>query len=114
MYVKKIPINFECSLDLVAEVLYGKWKIRLLFFINDGCRRPSELHNKITEASKRVLNVQLKELERHQLIWKKVYPIFPAKVEYQLTELGESLIPIIKSLGNWGCENEMILRNLKG
>lgn len=47
MRERKIPLNLNCGLDLIGEVLYGKWKIRLLWFINEGHKRPSELQRKI-------------------------------------------------------------------
>ena len=112
MYERKIPLNLNCGLDLIGEVLYGKWKMRLLWFINQGHKRPSELQRKIPDASRRVLTIQLKELEDHELIKKKIYPVVPPKVEYSLTEFGKSLIPVISVLGNWGDKNEKRLRNV--
>ena len=109
---RKIPLNLNCGLDLIGEVLYGKWKIRLLWFIHEGHKRPSELQRKIPEASRRVLNIQLKELEEHQLVSKIIYPVVPPKVEYSLTDFGETLIPIISALGNWGNEHEERLRTV--
>lgn len=109
---RKIPLNLNCGLDLVGEVLYGKWKMRLLWFIKQGHKRPSELQRKIPDASRRVLNVQLKELEDHELISKVVYPVVPPKVEYNLTEFGETLIPVIAAIGQWGDSNEERLRSL--
>jgi DNA-binding HxlR family transcriptional regulator len=112
MYEKKIPLSLNCGLDLIGEVLYGKWKIRLLWFINEGYKRPSELQRKIPDASRRVLYMQLKELEDHELITKKIYPVVPPKVEYSLTEFGKTLIPVIAVLGQWGDENQEQLRSL--
>lgn len=109
---RKIPLNLNCGLDLIGEVLYGKWKIRLLWFINEGHKRPSELQRKIPDASRRVLNIQLKELEEHELISKIIYPVVPPKVEYNLTDFGKTVIPVISALGNWGNENEERLRNV--
>jgi len=112
MYERKIIPNLNCGLDLIGEVLYGKWKIRLLWFINEGHKRPSELQRKIPDATRRVLNIQLKELEDHELVARKIYPVVPPKVEYSLTEFGESLIPVISSLGNWGDTHQERLRTL--
>src|SRR5690606_20051057 len=112
MYERKIPLNLNCGLDLIGEVLYGKWKIRLLWFINEGHKRPSELQRKIPDASRRVLNIQLNELIQHELVAKKIYPIVPPKVEYSLTDFGLTLIPVISALGDWGDENEERLLNL--
>lgn len=112
MYERKILPNLTCGLDLIGEVLYGKWKLRLLWFIHEGHKRPSELQRKIPDASRRVLNIQLNELEAHELVVKKIYPVVPPKVEYSLTEFGQTLIPIISALGNWGDEHEERLREL--
>ncbi|RZL44022.1 MAG: transcriptional regulator [Pedobacter sp.] len=112
MYERKILPNLNCGLDLIGEVLYGKWKIRLLWFINEGHMRPSELQRKIPDASRRVLNIQLKELEEHGLVSKVIYPVVPPKVEYSLTEFGKSLIPVLSALGNWGDKNSEYLRGV--
>jgi len=112
MYERKILPNLNCGLDLIGEVLYGKWKIRLLWFINQGHLRPSELQRKIPDATRRVLNIQLKEMEEHELVTKVIYPVVPPKVEYSLTDFGKSLIPVISVLGNWGDENEERLRSV--
>jgi DNA-binding HxlR family transcriptional regulator len=110
MYERKIPLTLDCGLDLIGEVLYGKWKMRLLYFIHQGYQRPSELQRKIPDASQRVLLAQLKELEEHELLSKVIYPQVPPKVEYNLTEFGQTLIPIIATLGSWADEHDDHLR----
>jgi DNA-binding HxlR family transcriptional regulator len=112
MYERKTIPNLNCGLDLIGEVLYGKWKIRLLWFIDRGHKRPSELQRKIPDATRRVLNVQLKELEDHELVTKTIYPVVPPKVEYELTDFGKSLIPVIATLGEWADDHEDRLRNV--
>lgn len=112
MYERKIIPNLNCGLDLIGEVLYGKWKIRLLWFIHQGHQRPSELQRKIPDATRRVLNMQLKELEDHELIKKKIYAVVPPKVEYSLTEFGKTLVPVIAMLGTWGDDHEKRLRDV--
>jgi DNA-binding HxlR family transcriptional regulator len=112
MYERKILPSLNCGLDLIGEVLYGKWKIRLLWFIHEGHKRPSELQRKIPDATRRVLNIQLKELEDHELITKKIYPVVPPKVEYSLTDFGKSLIPVLSALGQWGDDNNKQLRSV--
>ncbi len=70
------------------------------------------MQRKIPDASRRVLNIQLKELEDHGLISKKIYPVVPPKVEYSLTDFGMTLIPVISALGYWGDQNEDRLRRV--
>ncbi|WP_411824509.1 winged helix-turn-helix transcriptional regulator [Leptospira sp. 'Mane'] len=112
MAEKKETITLDCGLDLVGEVLYGKWKMRLLYFVNEGHKRPSELQRKIPDASRRVLHLQLKELEEHELVSKIIYPQVPPKVEYSLTEFGKTIIPLISSLGQWADKHDKQLRRV--
>ncbi|WP_421938819.1 winged helix-turn-helix transcriptional regulator [Pedobacter sp.] len=112
MYTRKIIPYLNCGLDLVGEVLYGKWKLRILWFIHEGHKRPSELQRKIPDVSRRVLNIQLKELEEHELVTRKIYPVMPPKVEYDLTDFGKTLIPVIHTIGLWGDEHEDRLKEV--
>lgn len=112
MYERKILPYLNCGLDLVGEVLYGKWKLRILWFISEGHKRPSELQRKIPDVSRRVLNIQLRELEEHELVKRTIYPVMPPKVEYDLTDFGETLIPVIRTIGLWGDAHEDRLRDV--
>jgi DNA-binding HxlR family transcriptional regulator len=112
MYQRKIPIELNCGLDLVKEVVFGKWKIHLIYFISQGAQRPAELQRKIPGATRRVLNAQLNQLESHGVIVKKIYAEMPPKVEYSLTDLGCSVLPIVTALGNWGDEHQEHLRRV--
>lgn len=102
MYEKKIPKDFSCGMSITFEIIGGKWKPCLIDSINQGIRRPSELAKKHPLASKRVLNLQLKELEAYGVVRKVIYPVLPPKVEYFLTEVGESLLPLVNMMENWG------------
>jgi len=102
MYERKIPFNPECGLHLLREVLLGKWKIDMLYYIAHGCHRPSQLQKKLAGATRRVVQLQLKQMETHELVTKTVFAQVPLKVEYHLTALGESLLPLIDMMGRWG------------
>ena len=112
MYERKIPITLNCGLDLVREVLYGKWKIHLIYYISKDIKRPGELQRKIPDATRRVLNMQLNQLEEHEIIFKKVYNQLPQKVEYELTDFGKTLLPVVMTIGNWGRDHQEFLRRL--
>lgn len=112
MYQKKIPQSFDCGIVLTKEVLNGKWKSSLLYHIWQGVQRPSALLRHIPDATRRVLNVQLNELERHGLISKTIYPQLPPKVEYSLTDFGRSLLPVIEAMSAWGTENRARLEQI--
>ena len=104
MYEKKIPKDLNCGIVVTMEVIGGKWKTCLINDINKGIKRPSELHRAHPEASLRVINQQLFELEKQNIIVKKVFPVLPPKVEYSLTETGKTLLPLIDFMLSWGNE----------
>jgi DNA-binding HxlR family transcriptional regulator len=112
MYERKIPLTIDCGLHLTKEVLNGKWKPALLHAISLDIKRPSDMLRLLPGATRRVLNVQLKELEGHGMIEKKTYPQLPPKVEYSLTEIGWSLMPIIDVMNQWGDANRSFLETV--
>lgn len=71
MYKKKIPFDIDCGIKITMEVIGGKWKSCIIQELCTGPKRPSELHRLFTEASPRVINQQLKELEMHGIIRQK-------------------------------------------
>ena len=102
MYQKKIANTLSCGSVLTKEVLHGKWKSTLLAGIAQGIQRPSAMQRMLPSATRRVLNVQLNELEHHGLITKTIFPELPPKVEYHLTDLGRSLLPVTDVMEQWG------------
>lgn len=84
------------------EVLNGKWKIGLIWCIHSGIVRPGELHRRLPKASRRLLDIQLNQLNAHGILNKTVYDEKVPRVAYSLTKLGESLIPIIEATASWG------------
>jgi DNA-binding HxlR family transcriptional regulator len=112
MYERKIPLTIDCGLHLTKEVLNGKWKPALLNAISMDVKRPSEILRLVGGVTRRVLNVQLKELEEHGMVQKKIYPQLPPKVEYSLTAVGWSLMPIIDAMNSWGDANRTFLETV--
>ncbi|WP_158800122.1 helix-turn-helix domain-containing protein [Pedobacter sp. L105] len=104
MYERKIPKDLDCGMAMIMEVIGGKWKPCLIHNISRGFRRPSEIQRLNKKASRRVLNQQLKELEEHGVITRTVYAELPPKVEYFLTDLGNSLLPVIRTMDDWGSQ----------
>lgn len=102
MYERKIPKDFSCGMAVLMEIVGGKWKPYLIFLINNGTRRPSDMQRAMPAATLRVLNMQLRELEFHDVIRRVIYPEVPPRVEYFLTDFGESLLPMVKEMENWG------------
>lgn len=102
MYERKIPIDTNCGVTVTQFVIGGKWKTYLINCITKGYHRPIDFQKVIEGATKRVLTQQLNELEEMGIVRKVVYPVVPMKVEYFLTELGNSLVPIIRMMDDWG------------
>jgi len=113
MYEKKIPKDFDCGMSITLEIIGGKWKPCLIDSISKGVRRPSEIHRCHPDATKRVLNLQLKELEDHGVVRKTIYPVLPPKVEYFLTDLGKTLLPLISHMEKWGTNYMPIFNELQ-
>lgn len=81
----------------------GKWKTVILFHLMERAMRYSELRKKMNDVTERTLSLQLKDLEKDGLIERKVYTTKPPlKVEYALTDFGQTLIPVLKSIAEWG------------
>jgi len=91
-----------CPVQVTLELIGGKYKALILWHLSDGKLRFSELRKAISGATPKMLTQQLRELEAQQLIHREVYPVIPPKVEYSLTELGISLMPVLISMRDWG------------
>ncbi|ARV08411.1 transcriptional regulator [Winogradskyella sp. PC-19] len=95
--------EYPCCASLTMGVIGGKWKTVILYHLINGTLRYNELRKLMPTVTERTLSLQLKKLEEDKIIERKVYTKKPPlKVEYRLTTLGETLIPIIRSISNWG------------
>lgn len=100
--VKKIKKN--CPMEIGLNILSGKWKLQIIWRISKGKIRFNELQRELSGITTKVLTMQLRELERDGIIDRTIYPEVPPKVEYQLTELGKTIQPVLGALCNWGNE----------
>jgi len=89
--------------DGALKLISGKWKMNLLFCLSElDTMRYGEIKRVLGNVTPHVLSVKLKELEQNELITRHEYPQIPPKVEYSLTEKGRTLIPILRSICDWG------------
>ena len=102
--MKQIKPHYDCSLELAMELVGGKWKLVLLWQLLGGAKRFSELKRKLGDVTQKMLTLQLRELEAAGLLTRTVYPEVPPRVEYSLSELGESMRPIIRAMEQWGLD----------
>lgn len=95
--------TFNCEKELTLAIIGGKWKMIIMWHLGkEGTKRFGELKSMIPGVTQRMLVSQLRELEEHHILHREVYPVVPPKVEYSLTEVGESLLPILESMYEWG------------
>lgn len=112
MYNKKKPEDLTCGIEVSVKVFSGKWKPCIIDCLQRGKKRPSEIHRAIPSATPRVLNMQLRELEHFMVVGKTIYPGLPPKVEYHLTEMGRSILPIISMMDEWGKRNSAEVKRI--
>jgi DNA-binding HxlR family transcriptional regulator len=97
--------SYHCYFELTLDIIGGKWKPIILFYIGMiGIVRYGELKRQIPSINERMLTRQLRELEKDQLITREVYREVPPRVEYSLTEIGKTIMPILKELRDWGVD----------
>ena len=92
----------KCPVETALDVLAGKWKILILWYLRSETKRFNELQKLLPRTTQKMLIQKLRELEEDGIIHREVYPVVPPKVEYSLTKYGETLKPIIKQLYLWG------------
>lgn len=107
--------EYACSFEIAIDLIGGKWKPVIIWHLGTkGTKRFSELKKLLPQITQKMLTQQLRELENDRLVERKVYPQVPPKVEYSLTDLGESLMPILRMMYDWGedyCEKLGIYEN---
>ena len=92
----------QCHVDTTLRVIGGKWKLIILWYLNESTLRFSELEKRIEGVTQKMLTQQLREMESDGLIARKVYAIVPPKVEYSITAHGKSLKNVLTELECWG------------
>jgi DNA-binding HxlR family transcriptional regulator len=96
--------HYGCAVEAALDVIGSKWKGVILFHLLDGKKRFNELRRLMPSVTQRMLTLQLRELERDQVVIRKVYPEVPPKVEYSLTPFGKELKPMLLMLREWGSQ----------
>jgi DNA-binding HxlR family transcriptional regulator len=94
----------NCPVVATLNIIGGKYKALILWHLVGGTRRFGELRKLIPQTTQKMLTQQLRELEADSIITRTVYPVVPPKVEYSLTQQGESLIPVLNAMRDWGTD----------
>ncbi|PHM36282.1 transcriptional regulator [Xenorhabdus mauleonii] len=97
--------NYPCFISMAMDLIGGKWKGVILYYLKDKSKRFSEIRKDIPHITEMTLSIQLKKLERDGLILRDVYGDKPPiKVVYSLTDFGKSFKPVFESLSVWAFE----------
>lgn len=96
--------EYYCSLALAMDLIGGKWKSMVIYHLKDGAMRSNELQRTLKGVTNRMFTLAVRELEESGLVERVVYPVVPPMVEYKLTVRGESVLPIILQLAQWGID----------
>ncbi len=107
----KKTLEYSCSEIYAVNLISGRWILSICYHLKRGKLRFSELKDKIPNISERMLTLQLKKMEQESLVIKTVYAEVPPRVEYELTEIGKKLIPVLNQLEIWGKEHKEISKN---
>lgn len=95
--------EYSCTFEIAMDLIGGKWKPIIIWHLGTkGTQRFSELKKLLPQITQKMLTQQLRELESDCLVNRKVYPQVPPKVEYSLSDLGDSLMPILRMMCHWG------------
>lgn len=94
--------NYRCTVSVTLDIIGGKWKSLILWQLSFKTLRFSQLQRRLTKITQKMLTQQLRELERDGLIHRKVYAEVPPRVEYSLTPMGQSVVPILQLMYQWG------------
>lgn len=96
--------TFFCSVALCLELIGGKWKPLIVYFLLNGPQRSGELKRMVEGISDKVFTQTVRQLEKDGIVHREIYPVVPPKVEYSLTDFGQSFEPVLKSMCNWGSQ----------
>ncbi len=94
--------QYGCPVEATADIIGGKWKAVILYYLFKGPKRFNELRRLLPEVTQRMLTRQLRDLELDGVVHREIYKEVPPRVEYSLTEFGVSLGPIIVQMLDWG------------
>ena len=100
----------NCPVTFCLSMIGGKWKLLIIWLLyNDICRF-GEMRRKMPEITKQMLTKQLRELEQDGIINREVFAEMPPRVEYSFTEFGQSLLPVVFAMRDWGNAQKQALR----
>lgn len=108
-FANKKALADECLEIYASNVIGGQWSLAICCYLINGKLRFGELRKRLQNITERMLTLQLRKLEEDKIITRTVFAEVPPRVEYELTEIGYKLKPIIEELEKWGKEHKEIV-----
>lgn len=108
-FENKQNLNSTCIELYAANLIAGQWTLAICCNLTKGKLRFGELRKLLPNITERMLTLQLRKLEENKLVKRTVYAEVPPRVEYELTESGMQLKPILEQLGDWGIRHQMTM-----
>lgn len=99
---RNIKLRQQCDFELTMDIIGGKWKGMIIYYLFKEPKRFIELRRLLPDITQRMLTLQLRQLEKDQIVIRKVYAEVPPKVEYSLTEIGKALHTAFNKINEWG------------
>jgi len=106
------PEDCRAVSEVLARVV-DKWTVLVVWTLGDGSKRFNELRKALGSISQRMLTLTLRAVERDGLVTRTVFPTIPPRVDYELTELGRSLLDPVSELGSWARKNRPAIENAR-
>ncbi|HTS28788.1 MAG TPA: helix-turn-helix domain-containing protein [Bryobacteraceae bacterium] len=97
--------HFGCPVQATSNVLAGKWKVMIVWHLSFGSRRFAEIRDRLPGVTEKVLTAQLRQLERDGVINRIETPGMPRRVDYELSDAGKELIPVMEAMCGWGSKH---------
>lgn len=107
-FSNKEALENDCHEVYASNIIGGQWSTAICCYLIAGKHRFGELKKRLPNITERMLTLQLRKLEENKIVKRTVYAQVPPKVEYELTEIGLELGPIIKELGKWGEKHKVV------
>lgn len=101
---KKTALN-KCPVTITLDKIGARWKPLILWHMREGTRRYNEIRKSLPAITEKMLIQNLRELEEDKLVIRIVHPVVPPHVEYKLSATGQSLMPVLNAMAQWGVQN---------
>jgi DNA-binding HxlR family transcriptional regulator len=110
-FENKVSLSNECPGIYAANLIGGRWTLAICCYLRDGKLRFGELRKCLPKITERMLTLELRKMEQNKLVKRTIYAQVPPKVEYELTDIGMEISPILTMLEKWGKKHQEVIEH---